>query len=277
MAGQQQAEVLLPSPASPVRGDVPNGTGDAAGSEQWAQSWVPNTPAAHGGPCGEPDPGVPAGAQSQGGPQRGHGREFWECGQGRSCSLGLPAAQQHSWPGGMSVHMVAVPPAPHAPSPCPVLWGAPHSGRAGAPRDPRHHGLIPADPARAPGAGSSRLRPQHRPLHTSHETPGRCHIKPLARSRTLGRASAPCTCTESIPTSPPASQPCPGHLRCLRASTCPGHVVTRAWSCPWGSPLRRVARDHRHCARGPGAAYLLPRGMGSVRAGTGPRAPRVSV
>lgn len=130
-----------------------------------------------------------------------------------------------------------------------------------------------------PGSRSTRTDPDQRQQQAPTppdvpRTPTRKHLgdattKSLAGRRALGRAPTAGTCRENVPITLPSipAQPRPARQR--------AHAhrlwVPRPSTAWWGSPLQWVAWV------GWGAAYLLPRGVGSVSPGTGPQAPRVSV
>lgn len=107
------------------------------------------------------------------------------------------------------------------------------------------------------------------PRTLARKHPGDAPAKPLAGRRVLGRAPAAGTCRKSVPITLPSIPALPraarqrAHAHCLCV---PGPGTAR-----WVPSLQWAAWV------GWGAAYLLPRGMGSVRPGTGPQAPRVSV
>lgn len=163
---------------------------------------------------------------------------------------------------------LTMPPLPCTPSPCPTqdTLGGLSPNQVGQER------LLPRSRSTRGDPGQ---RQQQAPTPTAApRTPARKHLgdaptKPLAGRRALGGAPAAGTCRESVPITLPSIPALP------RAGQQQAHAH-RPWapgpSTAWrGSPLQRAARA------GWGAAYLLPRGVGSVGPGTGPQAPRVLV
>lgn len=174
--------------------------------------------------------------------------------------------------------MVAVPPPPHAPSPCPMLRGCRSSpGTEAPPADPSGSCTCPQCHGHPSKPGAAGCDPNTAPCTPATKHLGDASARPWHAAGPWEEPQLPAPARRASP--PPRRHPNPAPGTCTacgrahaQGTESPGPGAARG-----GSPLRRVPRDHRHCARGLGAAYLLPRGMGSVRAGTGPRAPRVSV
>lgn len=154
-----------------------------------------------------------------------------------------------------ATHTIPLPYAECPGGPCCRAVPMPGRARVAAPQDLQHERRACPETA----AGSS---PSSRPSHTSRDTPGRCSSQVPARQKGPGKS-------RRYQHHHPAQHPSP-------AWSCPQRArAHRPWCqaqhCPAGSPLRRAAQA------GWGAAYLLPRDVGSVGPGTGPQTPRVGL